>query len=71
MNDVINDDATVRMSKDSPWIIVCKCILTPLEQEKMKLVMFHVIATLLDRVMKNHIRKIEVKKIPDALVTKA
>ncbi len=67
-NDVINDDGTVRTSKDSPSIIACKCLLTPLVQEKMELDVLHVVATLLDPVMKNHMRKMEV---PDALVTKA
>ena len=68
MNDMINDDGTVRTSKDSPSIIACMCLLTSLVQEKMKLDVFHVVATLLDPVMKNHMRKMEV---PDALVTKA
>ena len=68
MNDVINDDGTVRMSKDSPSIIACKYLLTPLVQEKMELNVLHVVATLLDPVMKNHMRKMEV---PEALVTKA
>ena len=66
MNDVINEDGTVKMSKDSPSIIACKCLLTPLVQEKMELNVLHVVATLLDPVMKIHMRKMEV---PDALVT--
>ena len=68
MNDVINDDGTVNTSKDTPSIIVCKCMLTPLVQEKMELDVLHVVATLLDPVVKNHMCKMEV---PDALVTKA
>ena len=30
MNDVINDNGTVKTSKDSPSTITCKCLLTPL-----------------------------------------
>ena len=66
MNDAINDDGTIRTSKDSLFIIACKCLLTPLVQEKMKLDVLHVVATLLDPVMKNHMRKMEVS---NALVT--
>ncbi|OAE22026.1 hypothetical protein AXG93_3719s1050 [Marchantia polymorpha subsp. ruderalis] len=55
-------------SKDSPTIIACKCLLTPLVQEKMELDVLHVVSTLLDTVMKNHMRKMEV---PDASITKA
>ena len=68
MNYVINGDGTVRTSKDSPSIIACKCLLIPLVQEKMELDVLHVVATLLDPVMKNHMRKIEV---PDASVIQA
>ena len=68
MNDVINDDGTVKTSKDSPPIIACKDLLTPLVQEKMELDVLHVVATFLDPVMKNHMRNMEVS---DALVTKA
>ena len=68
MNDVINDDGNVRTNDFFPSIIICKCLLTPLVQEKMKLDVLHVVATLLDPVMKNHMGKMEV---PDALVTKA
>ena len=68
MNDVINDDGIVKMSKDTPSIIACQCMLTPLVQEKMELDVLHIIATLLDLVVRNHVRKMEV---PDALVTKA
>ena len=65
---MINDNGTIMTSKDSPLIIACKCLLTPLVQEKMKLDILHVIATFLVHVMKNHMRKMEV---PDSLVTKA
>ena len=65
---MINDNGIVRTSKTSPLIITCKCLLTPLVQEKMKLDVFYVVATLLDLVIENHMRNMEV---PDALVTKA
>ena len=68
MNDVINDDGAVKTSKDSPPIIACKDLLTPLVQEKMEFDVLPNVATLLDPVMKNHMRKMEVS---DALVTKA
>lgn len=68
INDVINNDGVVQTSKDSPTIIACKCLLTPLVQEKMELDVLHVVSTLLDTVMKNHMRKMEV---PDASITKA
>ena len=53
MNNVINDDGIVMTSKDSPSI---------------ELDVLHVVATLLNPVMKNHMRKMEV---PDTLVTTA
>jgi hypothetical protein len=64
---VINDDCIVKMSRYSIFIIVCKCLLTPLVQEKMELDVVHVVGTLLEPIMKNHMRKMEVL---DALVTK-
>ena len=68
MNNVINDDGTVRTSKDSLSIIACKYLLTPLVQENMELDVLHVVTTFLDHVIKNHMRKMEV---PDTLGTKA
>ena len=63
MNDVINNDGTIRTWKDFPSIIACKCLLTALVQKKIELNVLHVVATLLDPVMKNYMRKMEV---PDA-----
>ena len=65
---MINDDSTVNTSKNSPLIIAYKCLLILLVQEKMEFDVLHIIATLLDHVMKNHMRKMEV---PNTLVTKA
>jgi hypothetical protein len=68
INDVINDNDTIMTSKGFPSIIFCKCLLTSLVQEKTEFDVHHVVATNLDLVMKNHMRKMEVS---NTLVVKA
>lgn len=60
VDDQVGDNGVVIKSKDPPLIIAYKRLLKPLVNEKMKLDVLHVLGTLLDPVLKHHMRKLEV-----------